>query len=1103
MNVLLSFSPSIGSLLRSFVAWRRITLLLRGVGMAFAIGLAWVLLICLMDRFVHLPTAGRWAAFIVGICLAGGNFIGDALRAMRPVNWIEVAGQIESRTDRFEQQLMTVVSQRLDLPERRGSKAMLEQTQRAVESLAANSHPVTFISWRSAFMPWIASGGVMAIFAGLWFLPALDLPRLMARLMHPSRRIDPVTLTRLEVFPGDTEVSAGGSVAITAAVSGSQMPSIQSRGVDVYLSTDGLAWSRAAMSAVSVTNTLDKFVFPLPGIDRDLRYYLRAGDARSEEFQIKVTRIPTAVGFHMRYTYPPYTRHAPVSVNNSDGLIEALQGCIATVTVTSNEPLASAFLTVDDFRREMIRVGKSTEWQIEVPLWDSANCSLEMISRAGVVGRGPSPMFLRALPDREPVVLIQQPASDLRLSPTDAITLHYSASDDYGLKSLDAIVRMNDSTAAVFPISLPENANRREGEFTFVLADLQAKVGDVISLSLRAEDYAGHLKTGEPQAVLISPVSVGIKAYARAAEFKRAARLATAWTDSLGKSREAFDAARAADPRSRGQEAWVRANHTLALAGDAATALRAALLRVLVRSESPALGVTLANLIDETVPTLLDPGRPLTATARKDNALRDRILTRFTRSKDVNESVVALLQGENAWIAETELRNIRAVLAAPAIDQKRLDLRAKAIERSRRLIDEVLRELSLKAGMPRLDAELHQRIDRATALKSRQKPIDFGPAAAEWAERLRRPGMTGATFPARLQAASQVEALRGEGDPTLARDLQFAAHIANEVAASVATARDANRGKAKGVSGDKLFEPLTRFEAGFNILIHDRTRARETANDLSKLGDQDASPESIEELALDASASAWRHQAEETVKADAILTREIARSSQEESRRFQEEMSMLLKQWTTIDQLLAKQIAVRELAMKGDPVKVAAMQLDLAANVESLVRGVERTAATQPAPEIRDMTELSHGPAPSPNAANRNPLAAAAWYARMAAEELAGAEDQKSIGRSQAVTRQQEVITSLKSAGEQVIRAALQRRLEEVPSIAPLFQPYGPDEGTVAVSGGGWPRYGTRFHESFRTNVQIGSPRDTDPAGYQDQLKAYFDAVTKAQQGRR
>src|SRR5213078_5405168 len=96
----------------------------------------------------------------------------------------------------------------------------------------------------------------------------------------------------------------------------------------------------------------------------------------------------------------------PLTVTNTDGLIEALPNTEALVTIVCTEPLSAAEFWVGYDRIPMSPAGKPTEWDAKVLVTSPASCAVEMTSTAGVHGRGPSPMQMRLLPDREPAVTI-------------------------------------------------------------------------------------------------------------------------------------------------------------------------------------------------------------------------------------------------------------------------------------------------------------------------------------------------------------------------------------------------------------------------------------------------------------------------------------------------------------------------------------------------------------------------------------------------------------------------------------------------------------------------------------------------------------------------
>jgi hypothetical protein len=1086
---------------------------------------------CLADRALRLPAEARWGLLFVGALVVAAAFARLALRALRRMPWTEAAAQVERRTGAFGQRLQTMVSQ-LALPvEQRGSRQMLDVVCAEVEAIVPRGGAAgRLLPWRLAAVPWLVAAGIGLGIAALWPLPSLDAPRLAARLLHPGRKIDPVTTTRLLVSPEGREVLPGESLIVSARVEGPRSTAsvAAARGVDLYLSTDGSTWSRAAMNPVSLGESSSRFEFPLPAIGRDLLYYVRGGDARSDTYRLRVKHVPAATEFRIRYTYPAYANHLPVSVTNTDGLIESLVGSDAELTVVASEPLASAEFWVGGQALPLAPTTRPTEWQVKLSVQQNATCALEMTSEAGVTGHGPTPMLLRALADREPAVVIEQPSRDLRLAADDAALLRYAASDDYGLRSLSAVVKLNGAPVVAFPVAAPAKALRAEGEMTLELSDLSPKVGDVVSVVLRAEDYAGHVKASDERLVLVAPASVGVKAYARVAELRRAARLAKAWTQSLGRARDAVNAARAADPRSAKQDVWTAANHALAAAGENAASLRQALMRALVRSESAEFSLAVGALVDETVAPAIDPGRVLTpAISRSESALPERLSRISDRSVELGRSLGVLLAGEAGSLARAELANVKAVAAIRPPSPVGAALRTKAVDDARRTIEEVLRELAITGGSggAGVDEQLRQRAEAEQRLVKGQRPVDFAAAAAVWQQRLRQPGGTGAELVGRLGVAAQVEACRPSGDVILARDLELASRAAAAVAQSVAAARDADRGAKGAAASDaaraKLFEPLGLYETALLQLLRQRgdpgaleaarAKMQKWSGGVPGGGGDDPQAEPAEQLVLEASAAASLRDYPLADKLDGRLAEQVQRASQDEAARFAQEVGRAMREARTLDELWGRQEKLLAALEAGLTASEAAAneQAEVAAALEGLSRSHD-AAVGRPSPEP-EAPALFAGEVPSRAWAVRRPLAAAATRARAAADALrtaaVGDEGAGGDARSAALAAQKDTVTWMRTACDRAARRAIHRRLEEIPSMSSLFQPFAPDDPPSLV--GAWPRYGTRFREGFRPGEgpaaagAAAAQHEVEPAGYGDQLKAYFDALTRAQQGRR
>lgn len=498
MRIYRELPPAARSYVRAFAARRRAVAVLRAVGTAASVLACIVLVACLADRWLRFPAWGRLTLLLFAAGAAVATLAWALVRAMRPVSFSLLAQLIESRTDAFGQRLITIASAT------EASAELREHLLGEIEAIASRPAenllaPEGLTPWRTAGMAWAVVAAVITAIAITWPISSIGMPRLLARLAHPGMKLEPVTITLLEVSPRGEQVRQGDSVLVKAIASGAHATNLGSRGVEIYLSTDGRHWSHAAMNPVSLAADSARFEFLLPAIDRDLRYYVRGGDASSDEYQIKVKHVPTVAEFHLRYTYPEYTHHAPTVAQNTDGTIEALAGCEATVTIVSTEPLSSADLIVGGMRIPMsiAPTNRATDWQARVSVTQDANCSLEMTSAGGVVGHGPSPMVMRAIPDREPVVTVDQPLGELRLSPDDLVALRYHAVDDYGLRSLEAVAQLNVETPEIFPLGVPQRALRRQGEFAFNLAELNPTIGDVVTLTVRAHDSLGQMGESE------------------------------------------------------------------------------------------------------------------------------------------------------------------------------------------------------------------------------------------------------------------------------------------------------------------------------------------------------------------------------------------------------------------------------------------------------------------------------------------------------------------------------------------------------------------------------------------------------------------------------
>jgi hypothetical protein len=133
----------------------------------------------------------------------------------------------------------------------------------------------------------------------------------------------------------------------------------------------------------------------------------------------------------------------------------------------------------------------------------------------------------------------------------------------------------------------------------------------------------------------------------------------------------------------------------------------------------------------------------------------------------------------------------------------------------------------------------------------------------------------------------------------------------------------------------------------------------------------------------------------------------------------------------------------------------------------------------------------------------RDPLLAAKWYARAAADSLSLQPPDVSGARA----HQQQVSAALSRVWDHSIRRAASERLAELPALQTVLSPAPPSadpNGVLAAAGGKFSaaREWGRIRPPESPDV-IAPLHDTDPVGFEEAIKLYFQAISKAQGGMR
>jgi hypothetical protein len=162
-------------------------------------------------------------------------------------------------------------------------------------------------------------------------------------------------------------------------------------------------------------------------------------DLSMEWFPLEVVPPPVAESLQVTLTPPKYSLRPKVKLSPGAGHIEGLLGTIVEIRAMANKPLGNSLLRVRD--------------KDQYPLKVAANglnlTAIFTIKESGVYsywldlrdlqnfGNSDAPRYeIRAIQDMAPDIYIDQPATDIQVTPTAEVPLRFVAKDDLGLRAI-------------------------------------------------------------------------------------------------------------------------------------------------------------------------------------------------------------------------------------------------------------------------------------------------------------------------------------------------------------------------------------------------------------------------------------------------------------------------------------------------------------------------------------------------------------------------------------------------------------------------------------------------------------------------------------------
>ena len=327
-----------------------------------------------------------------------------------------------------------------------------------------------------------AVGGSLVFAASLWFFApsagrAIDVA---GAYLFPHRYA-------IDVRPGSIKVLAGAPVTVVARV----------RGVDgAVVPTLTVGRGDAARSArMTPGASSEEFTLTLNNITASFPYVVTAGSAASPEYSVDVIKPVRISSIDVRYEYPSDIGLEP-HTEEDGGDIFAPAGTKVQLTINTDKPVAVGQLKLADGQAIELK-GHNQVFTADLTVAKDGSYRVALNDIDGLRNDGDTEYFIRMLNDRPPDVRILRPAGDKQVSPLEEVVIEARADDDYGVRSLELVIKSNAGKEKVIPLAAGGRASVAAGLHTVFLEDLNVKPGDVVTYHARATDVGRGRRSTE------------------------------------------------------------------------------------------------------------------------------------------------------------------------------------------------------------------------------------------------------------------------------------------------------------------------------------------------------------------------------------------------------------------------------------------------------------------------------------------------------------------------------------------------------------------------------------------------------------------------------
>ncbi len=456
---------------------------LRGILLSAVGGMSALLIVgVLIDRWTWGPKSATIIAALLYVGVAVVTFRTLIRPLFRKVSDRQVALYLEEHEPGLKAEILTAVDSLDEEPDPQSAELLSRLVRSAVlrarvveGGRRVDREPLKRLSW--------SIGGLAVLLAVLLLADPLGLRQSAPGLVRPWTVVEVASPLAIHIFPGDTVLPRGAELHIAARLDG-----FASDEVEVSFRPDeGTEWDRWPM--IVHDEEMGDHEFVLFRVEESIEYFAEAEGIQSGTYRIDVVDLPYVSRLELELHHPSYTGLAP-EIIESGGDIYVLPGTRVVVRASPTISVPSGRIVLEDVGEVDMTLADGGVLTGQFMADQNGFYRVDLDDPDGATHRGTPDHLIDIVADLPPIVSLERPARDVRVTSVEEVYVEAQASDDYAVDVLDLIYSVNGGEEQTISLLSGSESHLSEVSVghTFFLEELDLEPGDLIAYHVRALD---------------------------------------------------------------------------------------------------------------------------------------------------------------------------------------------------------------------------------------------------------------------------------------------------------------------------------------------------------------------------------------------------------------------------------------------------------------------------------------------------------------------------------------------------------------------------------------------------------------------------------------